>query len=99
GTNLHKLWDAEMIDDYGMSYSELAASLAVPDKKGRQELQRGTFYLWVEETQLQADRIYESVEAGEKLGYSYSYEYWTLVEEQLIKGGLRLAKLLNDIFS
>lgn len=99
GTNLHKIWDAEMIDDYGMSYSELSASLAIPDKKGRQELQRGTFYLWVEETQLQADRIYESVKSGDKLGYSYSYKYWDLVEEQLIKGGLRLAKLLNDVFS
>ena len=45
-----------------------------------------------------ADELYESVEMGEKLYYRYGYVWWPTVEKQLQKGGLRLAKVLNDIF-
>jgi hypothetical protein len=55
-------------------------------------------YSWVEESQDIANEIYASVEVGEKLGYSYSYKYWETVEEQLLKGGVRLAAMLNEIF-
>ena len=37
GSNLHRLWDSDMIDHYGMSYTELANKLPEPGKK---ELQR-----------------------------------------------------------
>jgi hypothetical protein len=53
----------------------------------------------VEETQEVTNKLYASVSVGEKLGYSYSYTYWPLVEEQLQRGGLRLARVLNDLFS
>lgn len=44
------------------------------------------------------NEIYTSVKKGEKLGYTYSYKYWNTVEKQLQKGGLRLARVLNDIY-
>ena len=37
GSNLHKVWDANMINDYGMSYSELAlAPFPIWDRKGKE---------------------------------------------------------------
>ncbi len=98
GSNLHKIWDTNMIDDYGMSYSELAASLPELSKSEARALQQGSVLDWVEESQDMANQIYDSVEVGEKLYYQYSYVWWTKVEFQLQKGGLRLAKVLNELF-
>ncbi|HUH46818.1 MAG TPA: S1/P1 nuclease [Arenibacter sp.] len=98
GTNLHRVWDANMIDDYGMGYTELANNLPQLSKKEIKAVQRGGIYDWVEESHNLANVLYNSVEVGERLGYAYSYKYWTLVEQQLQRGGLRLAKVLNELF-
>ncbi len=98
GTNLHRVWDSHMIDEYGMNYTELTASLPRLTKKQKKYIQQGTIYHWVEESQDIANRIYESVEIGENLSYRYNYVWWSTAEKQLQKGGLRLAKVLNDIF-
>lgn len=98
GSNLHKVWDSNMINDYGMSYTELVASLPELDKKEKIAAQNGTVLDWVEESQEIANKIYDSVEVGEKLAYRYSYTWWGTVESQLQKGGLRLAKVLNELF-
>ncbi|MGB3151978.1 MAG: S1/P1 nuclease [Maribacter sp.] len=98
GSNLHKLWDSNMIDDYGMSYTELADKLPKISKEEVKELQEGTVLDWVEESQDMANLLYESVEVGEKLGYQYGYKWWGTVEKQLQKGGIRLAVVLNDLF-
>ena len=99
GSNLHKVWDANMINDYGMSYTELATSLPDLDKKEKKAIQRGSILDWVAESQDIANKLYESVEIGEKLAYGYSYTWWGTVESQLQKGGLRLAKVLNELFA
>lgn len=98
GSNLHKVWDANMIDDYGMSYTELAASLPRLTEAQKKSIQQGGIYDWVEDSQDVANKVYDSVEAGEKLFYRYSYVWWDTVEIQLQKGGLRLAKVLNELF-
>ncbi|NHF61352.1 S1/P1 nuclease [Flavobacteriaceae bacterium TP-CH-4] len=98
GSNLHRVWDANMINDYGMSYTELAASLPKWSKNQQKAIQQGTIYDWVEESQDIANELYESVEVGEKLAYRYAYVWWDTVETQLQKGGLRLAKVLNELF-
>lgn len=98
GTNLHRVWDSNMIDDYGMSYTELAESLPRLTKAEEEFIQKGTIYDWVEESQDIANELYGSVEVGQKLFYSYRYKWWGTVENQLQKGGLRLAKILNEIY-
>ncbi|WP_343488457.1 S1/P1 nuclease [Allomuricauda sp. d1] len=98
GTNLHRLWDKNLIDSYGMSYSELAETMPKLSKKEIKHIQEGTVYKWVEESQDLATELYASVEVGEKLGYQYSYNYNPMLLQQLHVGGLRLAKVLNDLF-
>lgn len=97
GSNLHRVWDSNMIDDYRMSYTELANKLPEPTKRQIRELQKGDVLYWVEETQELTNKIYKSVQVGEKLGYAYSYKYWPIVEQQLLVGGIRLAAVLNRI--
>ncbi len=98
GSNLHRVWDSNMIDDFGMSYTELATNLPYLSKIQKKALQNGDIYDWVEESQDLATEIYGSVEMGEKLYYRYSYVWFDTVEMQLEKGGLRLAKVLNGLF-
>lgn len=98
GTNLHRLWDTNMIDDHGMSYTELSSSLPKLSKQQILAVQKGNMYDWMEESRNIANELYDSVKVGEKLGYQYGYKYWSIVETQLQNGGLRLAKVLNELF-
>ncbi|HSI70200.1 MAG TPA: S1/P1 nuclease [Gillisia sp.] len=98
GTNLHRLWDSNMINSYQMSYTELADNQAYLSPKKRKELGSGSFEDWMYESKALALEIYASAEVGEKLGYRYMYDWFPVVQEQLQKGGVRLARVLNEIY-
>jgi len=98
GSNLHRVWDSNIINSFGMSYTELANTFPKLSKKEVKKIQGGFIYDWIEESQDLANEVYTSVEVGEKLGYQYTYKYTGTLRKQLHKGGLRLAKVLNDIF-
>lgn len=97
-SNLHKVWDSQMIESYNMSYSELAHNAKVLTKEEIKQLQQGSILDWVHATQSLAKTIYSDVEEGENLDYLYSYKYMNLVRTQLQTAGIRLAKTLNDLF-
>lgn len=99
GTNLHSVWDSKMINHYQMTYSELGINTDKISKEQVKYLQKGTIADWTNETQKLAIKIYGSAEIGENLGYAYMYKNFELVRSQLQKGGIRLAKVLNDLFS
>ncbi len=98
GTNLHRVWDKNLILSYGMTYTELANELNQVSRKERKKIQEGTIYDWVDESHTLCGELYESVKVGEKLGYQYGYKYNDVLFKQLQRGGLRLAKVLNDLF-
>ncbi|NER09174.1 S1/P1 nuclease [Muriicola jejuensis] len=97
-SNLHRLWDSDLIEHFGMSYTELANDLPPMSKQALLEMQAGNVRTWVDESHRLATSIYGSVTPGERLGYRYKYVYWETVERQLLKGGVRLAAVLNDLF-
>lgn len=97
-SNLHRVWDSEMITSYNMSYTELTKNTDKLSKGQVQALQKGTVLDWVYESQALAKKVYASAKNGDKLYYRYSYDYFYTVRFQLQKGGIRLAKVLNDIF-
>ncbi|WP_062053401.1 S1/P1 nuclease [Aquimarina longa] len=98
GSNLHRVWDSEMLDYYGMSYTELSVNMNTLSKEQIKDIQNGTTLDWVYESQKLAKQVYVSANVGEKLSYKYMYDYFPIVRSQLQKGGIRLAKILNDIF-
>lgn len=98
GSNLHKVWDSEMINSYQMSYTELAANTKKLSRAQIKAIEAGEVIDWVYESGEMADELYDSVEIGEKLGYAYMYHYLPTVLKQLQKGGIRLAKILNEIY-
>jgi hypothetical protein len=98
GSNLHRVWDTNMIDDWEMSYIELADNADDLSKTQIETIEKGTLIDWVNEVHIVTNEVYNSVEKGENLRYKYSYNHFGTVRTQLQKGGIRLAKVLNDIF-
>ncbi|UJH92406.1 S1/P1 nuclease [Antarcticibacterium sp. 1MA-6-2] len=98
GTNLHSVWDSKMIESYDMSYSELAQNREDLTPSKKKEIAAGSFDDWMYESKELSKKVYESAEIGEKLSYRYMYDWFPVVREQLQKGGIRLAKVLNEIY-
>ncbi len=99
GTNLHSVWDSKMLDSYEMSYSELASNSNQLSKLQMQAIEKGSVIDWMYESRTLCEDIYAHTEIGEKLGYQYMYRYVDVARQQIQKGGIRLATLLNEIFS
>ena len=94
-SNLHKVWDSDMIDDSRLSYTELANSLENPGKTQISNWQKNTIREWATESQFYHTALYLH---QEKLGYEYLYHNFPIVRLRLLQAGVRLAGVLNDIF-
>lgn len=98
GTNLHRVWDSEMLNSFGMSYTELAANTKRLSEEEKEAIVHGDHMDWLYDSRELMEDIYENTDIGEKLGYEYMYRYMDTLRFQIQKGGLRLATLLNEIF-
>lgn len=96
-TNLHKVWDTKILEDYGMSYSELANNTAYLSKAEIKTIQDGTVIDWVNDTHVLTRKVYATVKEGDNLRYDYSYQYLNVARKQLQIAGIRLAKVLNEV--
>jgi hypothetical protein len=96
-SNLHRVWDSDMIDGHKMSYSELAQNRYYFSKKEIKTIKQGTVIDWVNEVHQVTAKVYESAKPGDYLSYRYSYDYFSIAEMQLHKAGIRLAQVLNDM--
>lgn len=98
-TNLHSLWDGKLIDSQKYSYTEYAKLLDIKSKQEVKDIQAGTLEDWLYDSHKIANKIYAQTPADSKLSYDYEYKFNSTLERQLLYGGLRLAKVLNDVFS
>lgn len=98
GTNIHRVWDSQMIDGYQMSYTELSQNADELSPEEINEIAAGDVLDWMYESKKLSEKVYASVETGDKLGYEYAYRWFPVVREQLQKGGIRLAQVLNAIY-
>ena len=97
-TNLHSVWDSKMINQFDMTYTELANNTAKISKEKVKEIQSGTLVDWVNDTHKFSVEVYGTATSDENLSYEYMYQYFGITQTQLQKGGIRLAKVLNDLF-
>ncbi|MBS0619324.1 MAG: S1/P1 nuclease [Spirochaetes bacterium] len=122
-TNLHKVWDSQMLNDSDLSYSEYAEFLNTQAKQPLAEIAKGSYSDWADEAPIVRADVYlcfgkdgccaagkncpndhNSFGACESdtpflpsLGYAYTEKQRALVERQLLRGGIRLASILNSI--
>jgi len=97
-TNLHSVWDTQIIESYNMSYSELVANVTQLYEGQIRQIQQGSLMDWVNESRDLCKDVYANTESGENLEYKYMYKYVNVIRSQIQKGGIRLAGILNDLF-
>lgn len=95
-SNLHRVWDSDMIDDTRLSYTELAESLLAPTDSLLKAWQRSNVRDWAYESMNYRKQVYDI--GNKRLGYEYTYKYFYIVRERLLQAGIRLAGLLNEIY-
>ena len=97
--NLHQIWDEVLINFQQLSYTEYANAINFTTKEERKTWQQEPLSLWFYQSYEYAENIYGDIKsADEKLSYAYNFKYVKVLDQQLLKGGVRLAGLLNDIF-
>lgn len=96
-SNLHRVWDSDMINSRQMSYTEIALNIDHIDEETVRRWQSATVRDWAHESMTRRDAVYGIPENG-RLSYPYRYENYHIVEERLVQAGIRLAGVLNDIY-
>lgn len=99
GKNLHGIWDSDVLESSRKwTYSEWTKEIDILDRKTAARIAEGTPYEWGRETHAITSQIYAGTPVGSKLSYDYVRDWSPVIEQQLLKGGIRLAAILNDIF-
>ena len=96
-SNLHRVWDSNMIESRQMSASELAESLGSPDAAMIAEWQSMNPREWAYESMTYREDVYDIPEDA-RLGYEYRYENFHIVQKRLLQAGVRIAGVLNEIY-
>lgn len=95
-SNLHRVWDSDIIDDTKLSYTELAESLDTPTDAELKTWQSAGVMVWAKESQSYAEQVYDT--GNGRLGYRYSYLHYHIIRHRLLQAGVRLAGVLNEIY-
>ncbi len=96
-TNLHRLWDTDMIEDTKLSYTEFSTAIDHPTKAQIKKWQDSNVIDWANEAKDLRDEVYDLPD-NMRLGYEYQFENRDLLDRQLLKAGIRLAGILNEIY-
>jgi hypothetical protein len=96
---LHSVWDESLINFQQLSYTEYTAAINFTTAEQRRVWQRQPVVQWAVESYVIAETLYpEITEDNQRLSYRYNFLHIQTVNERLLKGGVRLAGLLNELF-
>jgi nuclease S1 len=96
-TNLHRMWDSQLIEWGPESIDGYVDHLLRYSIRGRpvEELQRGSVVDWINESHYAA--VHHAYKIGDgRIGGEYSRENIGVVEERLLRAGLRLRRILEE---
>ncbi|HEY8256998.1 MAG TPA: S1/P1 nuclease [Gemmatimonadales bacterium] len=97
-TNLHKVWDGEMIESLGLSQESYFAYLRTRMRSvNTNALERGTVVDWaMEGHRIAVANVYGPLPADGRIGRAYVQASRRIIDRQLIAAGVRLAGVLNQ---
>ena len=97
--NLHVIWDSELILFQQLSYTEYTTAINHTSYEQRKRWQKEPISDWVIESYQLTQKICDEItQPNQRLEYKYNFKYLSILNQQLLKGGVHLAGLLNDIF-
>lgn len=96
---LHSIWDSALVESaHNWGYTEWQREIDRQPRKEDKKLQQGSVEEWFSETVELSKGVYKDMPEGAKISYDEVAKYAPLIEQQLLKGGLRLARLLEEIY-
>src|SRR5689334_22074789 len=114
-TNLHAVWDSQLVDDEQLSFTELSAKLerhtSAEDVVSWWDVNPRD---WISESAEVREQIYANIPSAKAkdkkakkgapaplpdLSYGYVYKFTPTMERRLQQAGVRLAAYLNDIYA
>jgi len=96
-SNLHRVWDSDMINSRQMSYTEIAMNLDVIDEEKVKKWQSATVRDWAKESMSYRDDVYDLPD-DHRIGFEYRFQNYYIVQKRLVQAGVRLAGVLNNIY-
>src|ERR1041385_4297926 len=102
-TNLHSTWDDEMVDYERFDYTEYARFLDHASQADMTRWLDGDTITWADEAVAMRPQLYlfpddSGTPSVHKISYKYTGAQRDRMRQQLLKGGIRLAGVLNKIF-
>lgn len=97
-TNIHRVWDSDLVENEKYSFTEYADVLDIHDMNFYKKYRECTFEEMLFQSHELANKIYNDVENNANLSYNYIYDYKYIMEDCLLKAGIRLAMQLNEIY-
>jgi len=102
-TNLHSTWDDEMVDYERFDYVQYARFLDRASRADAATWLKGDTISWADEAVAMRPQLYlfpddSGTPSVHKISYKYTGAQRDRMRQQLLKGGLRLASVLNKIF-
>lgn len=102
-SNLHSIWDDEMVDFERIGYTQYARFLDRASEADAKRWMSGNIIAYADEAIAMRSKLYvypddPGTPAVPKISYKYIGTHRERMREQLLKGGLRLAGVLNSVF-
>lgn len=98
-SKLHSVWDSSIVESaHRWSYSEWQQQCDRLSNEESERVCQGSITDWFRETVEICRDVYASSPEGSNLSYDYVAKYSPVVEQQLVRGGHRLAAILNEIY-
>jgi hypothetical protein len=98
-SNLHRVWDENLVEYQELSYTEYAQAINHPTKAQLSAWRSASLPQSVFESYEVVEKIYANIKPDDKLSYRYNFDYADILNEQLLKGGVRLAQIINQIYA
>ncbi|MBK5269615.1 MAG: S1/P1 nuclease [Bacteroidia bacterium] len=99
-SNLHSVWDEKLIESQKLSYTEYSNAINYTASKQRREWQKQPLSEWLFESYQIAGQLYNGItQPDQRLSYRYNFENLEILNQRLLKAGVRLAGILNQIFA
>ena len=98
-TNLHSAWDSSLPEAaHKWSYTEWQNQIDRLTDDEAVLVEAGGPLEWYLEAHAICEQIYAETPPGTNISYDYVAKYTPVIEQQFVRGGYRLARLLNEIY-
>jgi hypothetical protein len=99
-SNLHRVWDEHLIEFQQLSYTEYVKAINFTTTAQRKTWQAEPMSKWIFDSYQISQLIHQEIkDPNPKLSFQYNFNHVQQLNDQLLKGGVHLAGLLNEIFS